>query len=56
LVGQPYGTEAAAQRQDDPRDLSLQWGQIGKGAYQVGFEVVNLADMVDLDFAEVLLQ
>ena len=41
---------------ENPADLSLQWGQVGKGAYQVGFEVVNLADMVDLDFAEIVLQ
>jgi hypothetical protein len=41
---------------EDPRDFSLGWGQIGKGAYEVGFQIINLAGLMDLDFTDVVLQ
>jgi hypothetical protein len=41
---------------DDPGDFSVGWGLVGKGAYLLGFEVVNLAGMPSMELDDFLLE
>jgi len=40
----------------DPADFKMGWGLIGKGAYQLGFEVINLAGLPDVELADFFLE
>lgn len=50
------GGENAAIHLDDPADFKMGWGLIGKGAYQLGFEVINLAGLPALELDDFLLE
>jgi hypothetical protein len=41
---------------DDPDDFTLAWGQVGKGAYQLGFEVVNMAGLPAMELEDFTLE
>jgi hypothetical protein len=41
---------------DRPEDFMLRWGLMGKGLYQVGFEVVNLAGDVNVEVKDIRLE
>jgi len=50
------GGENAGIHLEDPRDFSMGWGQVGKGAYQLGFEVVNLAGLPTIELDDFFLE
>lgn len=41
---------------EDPRDFSMGWGQVSKGAYQLGFEVINMAGLPAIELEDFLLE
>jgi len=40
----------------DPADFKMGWGLIGKGAYQLGFEIINLAGLPALELDDFFLE
>lgn len=48
--------ELASIQIEDPKDFSVAWGKVGRGRYQVGFEVVNLAGLLNLELTDVVLE
>ncbi len=50
------GGEKAAIHLENPGDFTLGWGQISKGAYQLGFEVINLAGLPAVKLEDFILE
>ncbi len=49
-------TGKASLHLDAPTDLRMGWGLIGKGAYKLGFEVINLAGLPSMQLEDFILE
>jgi hypothetical protein len=51
-----WTADNGAIRITDPTEFKMGWGQIGKGAYKLGFEVINLAGLPSLELEDFILE